>query len=92
MGVPRRRLWDHDAMAVPQRWRDLSPRSRKLIMVGASLEGALKIAALVDLWRRRADQVRGRKWVWATAVLFANSLGTVPLAYFVKGRRRTSAD
>ena len=79
-------------MAVPRRWSDLSPRSRKLIMVGASLEGALKIAALIDLWRRPAARVRGSKWVWGSAVLFVNSLGAVPLTYFAKGRRRTTGD
>jgi hypothetical protein len=61
-------------------------------MAGASFEGALKIAALVDLRRRPASQVRGSKWAWALAVFFVNSLGTVPLAYFVKGRRRTTGD
>ena len=59
-------------------------------MVGAAVEGALKLAALVDLWRRPADQVRGSKWGWGAAVLFVNSLGGVPLAYFTRGRRRPS--
>jgi len=79
-------------MALVGRWSDLSPRSRKLIMAGATVEGALKIAALVDLWRRPADQVRGSKWAWGAAVLFVNSAGGVPLAYFTKGRRRKSGD
>jgi type II secretory pathway component PulM len=76
-------------MALPRRWRDLSPRTRKLIMVGGTFDGLLKIAALVDLWRRRSDQVRGRKWAWATALVFVNSVGGVPIAYFVGGRRRS---
>jgi hypothetical protein len=71
-----------------RRWSDLSPRTRRLIFVGATCEGLLKIAALVDLWRRPADQVRGSKWAWGAAVLLSNSLGGVPVAYFVKGRRR----
>ncbi len=71
-----------------RRWSDLSPRSRRLIVIGAVGEGLLKIAAIVDLVRRPADQIRGRKWVWATAIVLVNSVGAVPLAYFFRGRRR----
>lgn len=45
----------------------------------------LLLAALRDLRRRPASQVRGRKSVWA-ALSFVNFIG--PLAYFVFGRRR----
>jgi hypothetical protein len=58
------------------------------IVLGAIVEGILKIAALVDLKRRPASEVRGRKWVWASVVTLANSVGVVPLAYFLVGRRR----
>jgi hypothetical protein len=58
-------------------------------MVGAAtIDGALKIAALVDLARRPSDQVRGSKARWAAAVSLTNSFGAVPIAYFVWGRRR----
>jgi hypothetical protein len=70
-----------------RRWSDLSERSRRLILVGAVVEGALKIAALVDLVRRPAGEVRGRKWVWAVALVLVNSLGALPLGYFRFGRR-----
>jgi hypothetical protein len=70
-----------------RRWSDLSERHRRLIVVGGVIEGVLKIAALLDLRRRPAGDVRGRKWVWATAVTLANSVGVVPLAYFLYGRR-----
>ena len=75
-------------MAATVRWSELSTRTRRLILVGATAEGMLKIAALVDLWRRPADQVRGRKWVWAASVALANSAGTIPVSYFVFGRRK----
>jgi hypothetical protein len=42
------------------RWSDLSERDRRLIVVGAVFEGALKIAALIDLKRRPAAEIRGR--------------------------------
>jgi len=72
---------------VRQKWSDLSPRTRRVVMVMAALEGAVKVAALVDLARRPASQVRGSKAAWATAITLVNSAGAVPLAYFVRGRR-----
>lgn len=71
-----------------RRWSDLSERDRRFIVVAGAAETVLKIAALVDLRRRAADEVRGSKKVWATAIVLANSLGAVPIAYFVLGRRR----
>jgi NADH:ubiquinone oxidoreductase subunit B-like Fe-S oxidoreductase len=73
-----------------KRWGDLSPRTRKLIIVTGVAETALKAAAAIDLRRRAADQVRGPKWAWA-AGLFVNSAGLIPLSYFVFGRRRDTA-
>jgi hypothetical protein len=46
------------------------------------------VAALVDLARRPATEVRGPKWVWATVLPLVNAAGGVPLAYFLFGRRR----
>ena len=73
-----------------KRWDDLSLRTRKLILVGATVEGALKIAALVDLARRPTDEIRGSKAKWAVAIVVVNSAGALPVCYFVRGRR-TSA-
>jgi len=74
-------------MARGRRWSDLSERTRRWILLGAAVEGVLKIAALIDLKRRPAGEVRGRKWVWATVIMLANSAGVVPLGYFRFGRR-----
>jgi hypothetical protein len=71
-----------------RRWRDLSERQRRVILVIGGAEGLLKIAALVDLRRRPAEQVNGSKRLWSLAVTLVNSGGAVPLLYFVKGRRR----
>ena len=73
---------------VKKRWSDLNVRSRTLILIGGGLEGILKIAALVDLKRRPAEEIRGSKRGWATAVVLVNSVGAVPVAYFLFGRRR----
>ena len=71
-----------------RQWSDLSKRTPRLIIVGAAVETSLKAAALVDMKRRPASQVRGSKWIWAPAVTVINSFGLAPLAYFVFGRRR----
>ncbi|MCU1670529.1 MAG: hypothetical protein JWP40_3456 [Blastococcus sp.] len=75
-------------MDIRRRWRDLSEGQRRLVVLGATVDGALKIAALADIRRRPADQIRGKKWAWAAVVALANSAGIVPLTYFLVGRRR----
>jgi hypothetical protein len=72
---------------VKRRWQDLSPRSRRVIPLVGAVEGTLKTAALVDLRRRPAHQVRGPKRLWALAIVLTNTAGVVPLAYFLRGRR-----
>ena len=74
-------------MAVQQRWNDLSPGSRKLIIGVAVAESILKGAALIDLKRRPSNLVRGPKWLWAPVIAVVNSAGVVPISYFVFGRR-----
>jgi len=69
-------------------WNDLSPRTRRLIVIASVVEGVLKVAALIDLARRPASEVHGSKVRWAAAVTLTNSLGAVPIAYFAYGRRR----
>lgn len=78
-------------VSVRRKWSDLDPRVRHVIVVASAVEGALKIAALVDLARRSPDAVRGSKARWATAVTLLNSFGAVPIAYFVWGRRKPAA-
>jgi hypothetical protein len=79
-----------DVMPAGKRWSDLSVRTRRLVITAAAVDSALKVAALADIKRRPASQIRGRKWVWATAVAVINSVGIVPLSYFVFGRRPQS--
>lgn len=75
-------------MAAGRQWSRLSERSRRLIIAAAIAEGCLKIAALIDIKRRPASEIRGPKWLWATVVVTANSFGAVPLSYFAFGRRQ----
>ena len=71
-----------------QQWSDLSERTRRLLVTVAAVDAALRVAALIDIKRRPAGQIRGRKGVWAAVVAFVNSAGVVPISYFVFGRRR----
>ena len=73
-----------------RRWSDLSERTRRLLVTAAVADAALRVAALVDIKRRPASQIRGQKRVWAAAVAIINSAGVVPVSYFVFGRRRQS--
>ena len=75
-------------MAARRQWSDLSPRTRRLVIAGAVVEGILKVAALVDIKRRPASQIRGSKWLWATVVAVVSSAGLVPISYFLLGRRQ----
>jgi hypothetical protein len=69
------------------RWSDLSDTQRKLLVAAAACEASLKIAALIDIQRRPASQIRGPKALWRAAMV-VNLLG--PLSYFVVGRKRAA--
>jgi hypothetical protein len=71
-----------------RKWSDLGERTRWLLVVAGVAEVGLKTAALIDIKRRPANQIRGPKWVWAMALVPVGSFGALPLAYFAFGRRR----
>jgi hypothetical protein len=75
-------------MAARKQWSDLSERTRRLLIAAAVAEAILKVAALIDIRRRPASQIRGPKWVWAAVVAVVSSAGVVPVSYFVFGRRQ----
>ena len=60
-------------MAARKQWSDLSERNRRLFITAAVAEGILKVAALIDLKRRPASQIRGPKWLWAAVVAVVSS-------------------
>ncbi|MCS6881341.1 MAG: PLD nuclease N-terminal domain-containing protein [Oscillochloridaceae bacterium] len=68
-----------------KRWSELSPTTRRLILVLGSIQVSLLAAALVDIVRRPQEQIRGNKWLWA-GVSFISFVG--PIAYFLFGRER----
>ena len=67
------------------RWRELSPGQKRVAVGAGVVELGLKVAALADLRRRPAEEVRGPKALWA-ALMFVNFVG--PVAYFAVGRKR----
>jgi len=52
-------------MAAKRTWSELDERTRKLIIAVAVADGILEVAALIDIKRRSASQIRGPKWLWA---------------------------
>jgi hypothetical protein len=70
-----------------EKWSQLSPRARRALVVAGTVDGALRIAALIDLARRPSSAVRGSKKAWMVSVSLVNSLGVLPIAYFARGRR-----
>ncbi len=68
-----------------KRWQDLSTGQRRGIVLSSVVQFALLSAALVDIWRRPEEKIRGSKRLWALAA-FVNFVG--PIAYFAFGRKR----
>jgi hypothetical protein len=71
-------------MAQKKQWSDLSTSQKRLVYLGGAAEAVVTVAALVDLARRPADQVRGPKAGWVLGFV-VQPFG--PLAYFAAGRR-----
>lgn len=67
------------------RWSELDTRKKYGIVAVSVVELVLTTAALVDLVRRPAAQVRGPKLAWAAGA-FIQPVG--PIAYFAAGIRR----
>jgi hypothetical protein len=67
-----------------KKWSDLSAGQKRGIALSGAVQIGFLIAALVDIYRRPAEQVRVSKWAW-TAVSFINFVG--PISYFAFGRK-----
>jgi saccharopine dehydrogenase (NAD+, L-lysine-forming) len=72
-------------VASKKQWNDLSPQKQLTISLVGLVQVALLGAALVDIRRRPAEQIKGSKKLW-TLVAFINFVG--PITYFVIGRKR----
>jgi hypothetical protein len=67
-----------------KKWSDLTVPQKRAVYVGGAAEALITIAALRDLARRPADEVRGSKAAWVLA-FFVQPIG--PIGYFVAARR-----
>jgi hypothetical protein len=68
-----------------KRWSELSIGHRLGIVLSGVVQVALLITALVDIWQRPKEEIRGSKRLW-TALSFVNFVG--PVSYLLFDRRR----
>ncbi len=67
-----------------KKWADLTPHQKRAVYIGGAVEVVMTTAALRDLARRPADEVRGPKLAWVLSFV-VQPFG--PIAYFAAGRR-----
>jgi hypothetical protein len=68
-----------------KRWNELSGVQKGAIVLTGAVQLGLLAAALVDIYRRPAGEIRGRKRLWVAAA-FINYVG--PISYFLFGHKR----
>ena len=72
-----------------QKWDDLSPARKRLLITVGVVDAGMRAWALIDLKNRPADEVNGPKGVWAVALALGNTAGLLPAAYLLLGRKRS---
>ena len=68
-----------------KRWGELSNLQKVAVVLMGVVQLGLLVAALGDIYRRPAEEIRGGKRLWAAAA-FVNFVG--PISYFLFGRGR----
>jgi hypothetical protein len=68
-----------------KRWSDLGPVQKGTVALTVTIQLGLLAAALRDIYRRPAAEIRGNKRLWVAAA-FINFVG--PISYFLFGRKR----
>lgn len=71
-----------------KQWSELSGPAKVGSVVMGLIQVGLLVAALVDIYRRPAEEINGSKAMW-TGIAFINYVG--PIAYFIKGRKQLPA-
>ena len=66
-------------------WKDLTKGQQAKVASLAAVQIALQTAAIRDITKRPANQIKGPKAAWVAGT-FINFFG--PIAYFVFGRRK----
>ena len=75
---------EEKTMKKKKRLSELSPVQQTAVIILGLIQVGLLIAALWDIRQRSADEINGRKGLWAAAA-FINFIG--PIAYFSFGRK-----
>jgi hypothetical protein len=86
MNRHHKRNWQHTMRDGRKRWKEMPPARRAASIIIVPIQVGLLVAALIDLRRRPAAQIRGSKRLW-TLVVFINWVG--PISYFLFGRLPT---
>lgn len=66
-------------------WETLRPNQKRVIIVLAVIQVILLVAAMIDICRRPAQQIKGSKTKWRLISLI-DFFG--PLSYFIFGRKK----
>ncbi len=66
-----------------KKWSELTPLQKRVVYVGGAVETLIAVAAMRDIARRPAAELRGSKPAWLVA-FFVQPFG--PIAYFGAGR------
>lgn len=66
-------------------WKDLGAMEKSAVICLSVAQLSLLVAALTDIYRRPAGEIRGGKPAWAAAS-FVSFAG--PISYFVFGRKK----
>jgi hypothetical protein len=73
-------------MSPNKRWSALTAREKAPFVVRGVVQFALFVAALADIHRLPAEEIRGSKGLWS-ALALVNFMGIGPIAYFLFGRK-----
>jgi hypothetical protein len=83
-----------EVLIMGKKWDELSQPEKSMAVMSfagqavvAMVQVGLLIAALLDLRKRPAEQIKGRKLAWFF-IVFINWVG--PISYFIFGRKKAS--
>lgn len=75
------------------KWKSLPPAARQAFVILGGLDAALRFVALRDLNSRAPEEVAGSRKAWKIGLTVINSMGILPAAYYLRGRKpRVAAD
>jgi hypothetical protein len=67
-------------------WSDLTTKQKATFVLRGIVQFTLLAAALADIYRHPAEEIRGSRWLWSLVVL-VYFLGIGPIVYFTFGRK-----